>query len=469
MKPHSRASSTSKDSHVDLSEGDSNLSPLRHQWQHQHLNQATRKLLAADADAFFHQTLSSPCLNVLSGCEGTQIKDVEGRLYYDFHGNSAHQVGFGHPLVIEAIKKQLDELSFCTRRYTNRPAIALAEKLGHIAPGDLDRVLFAPGGTTAVGMALKLARVATGRFKTLSMWDAFHGASLDAISISGEAMFRSGIGPLLPGTEHVPPPDPYNCIFEPGGDCTHCDLKCAKYIAYVLEREGDVGAVIAEPIRNTAVNLPPPGYWQAVRGACDEHGTLLIFDETAVCLGRTGRMFACENYEVVPDILTIGKGLGGCVIPFAAMIARSDLNVAPDKSLGHYTHEKNPVACAAGLATIQVIEEENLVSKAAELGKQALKQLSEIKTRHALVGDVRGLGLFLGVELVRDRETKEPAVAEADRVMYACLQRGLSFKTSQGNLLPISPPLTISESELEDALSILGNAIGEVEIEHGKK
>jgi 4-aminobutyrate aminotransferase len=465
MKPISYPNRNRKQ--VDLSEGDSNLSPLRQHWHQEHLSAATRRILAADADAFFHQTLSSPCLNVLSGCRGSKIQDMEGRPYYDFHGNSAHQVGFGHPRVIEAIKTQLDVLSFCTRRYTNRPAIDLAEKLAQLSPGNLDRVLFAPGGATAVGMALKLARVATGRFKTLSMWDAFHGASLDAISISGEAMFRSGIGPLLPGTEHVPPPDPYNCIFNPVSDCARCDLRCAKYVDYVLEKEGDVCAVIAEPIRNTAVNPPPHGYWQAVREACDRHGTLLIFDETAVCLGRTGRMFACENFDVVPDILTIGKGLGGCVMPFAAMIARSDLNVAPDKSLGHYTHEKNPVACAAGLATIQVIEQENLVTKAAELGRLALDRLTAVQNHHVLMGDVRGLGLFLGVELVQDRTTKKPAVAETDQIMYACLRRGLSFKTSQGNLLSLSPPLIISEAELVEALTILDDAIGEVESENG--
>ncbi|MFH1155933.1 MAG: aspartate aminotransferase family protein [Pseudomonadota bacterium] len=448
---------------VDLSEGDSNLSPGRRRWHLEHLDTETLDLLDADARYFFHQSLSTPCLNVLTSCSGSRLEDIQGRQYLDFHGNSAHQVGFGHPEVIKAIKEQLDTLSFCTRRYTNIPAIRLAEKLAQIAPGNLDRVLFAPGGTTAVGMALKLARVATGRFKTLSMWDAFHGASLDAISISGEAMFRTGMGPLLPGCEHVPPADPYNCIFDPGGNCCTCGLKCARYVEYVLEKEGDVGAIIAEPMRNTAVNPPPPGYWQAIRTACDRHGTLLIFDETAVCLGRTGRMFACQNFDVVPDILTLGKGLGGGVIPFAAMIARSDLDVAPEKSLGHYTHEKNPVACAAGLAAIRVIETENLPARARRLGDHALARLNSIKARHPLVGDARGLGLFLGLELVRDRVTREPARAEADRVMYACLERGLSFKTAQGNLLTLSPPLTITEHDLDLALDILEESIGAVE------
>ena len=178
----------------------------------------TQRLLDEDARYFLHQSLSTPCLNALQSCQGAWIEDVEGRRYLDFHGNNVHQVGFGHPRVIAAIKQQIDTLSFCTRRYTCEPAIALARKLAELAPGDLQRVLFAPGGTSAIGMALKLARIATGRFKFISMWDSFHGASLDAISVGGEAMFRNGVGPLLPGCEHVPPPDHRHCPFHCGLD-----------------------------------------------------------------------------------------------------------------------------------------------------------------------------------------------------------------------------------------------------------
>ena len=191
-------------------------------------------------------------------------------------------------------------------------------------------------------MALKLARAATGRFKTISMWDSFHGASLDAISIGGEAIFRQGIGPLLPGAEHVPPPDPAGCPF-----CEdRCNLKCADYIEYVLEKEGDVAAVVAETVRSTPF-IPPPDYWKRVRAACDRHGALLILDEIPTCLGRTGTIFAFEQYGIVPDMVCIGKGLGGGIFPLAALIAREDFNRAmPGRALGHYTHEKNPVACA---------------------------------------------------------------------------------------------------------------------------
>jgi 4-aminobutyrate aminotransferase len=452
---------------VDLSEGDSNQSPHRQRWAESAIDPETAEWLSRDAAVFIHQTLSTPCLNVMAGCRGSVIEDLQGRRYTDFHGNSVHQVGFGHPEVIAAIKNQLDRLCFCTRRYTNRPAIELAEKLAGIAPEPLAKVLFAPGGTTAVGMAMKLARAATGRFKTVSMWDAFHGASLDVMSVSGETMFRRGVGPLLTGTQHVPPAEPYRCLWDPNGNCQACGLKCAAYIDYVLEKEGDVGAVIAEPVRNTAANPPPPGYWKAVRRACDRHGALLIFDETAVCLGRTGAMFACQKFDVVPDILTIGKGLGGGVLPFAAMIARTDLDSAPEKGLGHYTHEKNPVAAAAGLAVIEVIETEKLAQRAEQLGATALDRLRKMRDDHPLIGDARGIGLMLGIDLVKDRATKTRAEEEADRLMYECLARGLSFKTSQGSFIPLSPPLNIPRADLDRALDILDEALGVVEADTG--
>jgi 4-aminobutyrate aminotransferase len=308
-------------------------------------------------------------------------------------------------------------------------------------------------------MALKLARVATGRFKFISMWDAFHGASLDAISVGGEAIFRNGIGPLLPGCEHVPPPDNRNCPFRCGDSC---NLACADYIEYVLEKEGDVAAVIGETVRCTPF-IPPPDYWTRVRAACDKHGALLILDEIPTGLGRTGRMFACEHYGVIPDMLVLGKGLGGGVFPLAALIAREGLNVAADTALGHYTHEKNPPACAAGLATLQVIEEEKLVDRARTLGSYALERMHEMATRHPLIGDVRGLGLLMGIELLRNRSPLERATDESEQVMYGALRSGLNFKITMGNLLTLTPPLTISRAELDQAFAILDDCIGRVE------
>ena len=438
-------------------EGDVNTSPLRREFEAAHVHAATRALLDADAEHFLHQSLSTPCFDALAASEGIWLTDVEGRRIMDFHGNNVHQVGYRHPRVIAAVKAALDTLPFSPRRFTNAAAIDLAARLGALAPDPLGKVLFAPGGTLAVGMALKLARLATGRHKTLSLWDSFHGASLDAISIGGEALFRKGIGPLLPGTEHAPPCDPGACRFGCGGTC---NAKCAEYLDYVLAKEEDIGAVIIETVRSTDVQIPPREYYRIVRDACDRHGALLILDEVPICLGRTGRMFAFEHYGIVPDMVVLGKGLGGAVFPMAALLARRDLDRAGDRALGHYTHEKSSVGSAAALATLDVIEDECLLDRSRDLGARALERLREIQRRHPLVADVRGIGLLLGIELARNGH---PARLEAERVMYQCLGRGLAFKVGQGNVLTLSPPLVIAADELDWALATIDDALTAVE------
>ena len=236
---------------------------------------------------------------------------------------------------------------------------------------------------------------------------------------------------------------------------------------YVLEKEGDIGAVIAETVRSTPY-VPPRDYWKTIREACDRHGALLILDEVPHCLGRTGKMFTCEHYDIVPDMLVIGKGLGGGIFPLAALIAREDLDVAPDRALGHYTHEKNPVACAAALATIEVIEEERLLDNARDLGAYALGRMQAMKQKHAIVGDIRGLGLLMGMELVKDGKNRERATDLAEDVMYRALARGLSFKLSMGNILTLTPPLTLTGGEMDQAMDILDTCLTEVAIETGQ-
>ena len=437
------------------SEGDRNTSPEREAWQAAMLDDATRALLARDAAAFLHQSLSTPCLNALSGASGLVLVDMQGREFLDFHGNSLHQVGHGHPRVLEAIRAQLEALPFCPRRYTCEPAVALAERLAALPPGGPWRVLLAPGGALAVGMALKLARAVTSRHKTISLWESFHGASLDAISVGGEAIFRHGAGPLMPGAEHAPPPDPRDCPL-----CDDaCTMRCAGYIEYMLEKQGDVAAVIAETVRCSPA-IPPPGWWRRVREACDRHGALLILDEIPIGLGRTGAWLACEHFGIEPDIVLLGKGLGGGVLPLAAMIARAEFNdVAREGALGHYTHEKNPVLCAAALATLDVIEEERLVERSRKLGDEALARLEALAARQPAVRSARGLGLLLGVEL--GDHAGLPAAQLAIRAMHAALSRGLSFKISQGCILTLTPPLTIPEEDLWRALRIVESSIVE--------
>jgi 4-aminobutyrate aminotransferase len=450
---------------VAQSESDSNLTPERERWQARALDAGSRAALDADAAGFLHQSVSTPCLNVVAKAEGIWLEDAQGRRFMDFHGNNVHHIGYGHPRLKRAIAEQMDALPFAPRRYASAPATALAEKLAAITPGDLAKVLFTTGGSDAVEVAVKLARIATGRFKVLSFWDAFHGAGLGAGSLSGEMLFRSGpAAALMPGTTHVAPFACYRCPYghpvdaDGRPDLKRCGMACAGMVDYVLEREGDVAAVIAEPARAVPY-LPPPGFWQRVRESCDRRGVLLIFDEIPTGLGKTGRMFAAEHDGVVPDILVLGKALGGGILPIAAVVARPDLDVAGDWALGHYTHEKNPVTARAALTTIEIIEDEGLVENAARVGAVALERLADMQGRLPAIGDVRGRGLLLGIELVLDRATKQPANALAERVLYRCLDDGLSFKTTMGNVLTLTPPLTVTEAEMLQAIATIERAI----------
>lgn len=443
------------------SESDTNLTGRRAKWQSRALDAPTRALLAEDERCFLRQSVSTPCLNAIAKAEGIWIEDVAGRRYMDFHGNNVHHIGYGHPRLKRAISEQMDALPFAPRRYANSVANALAGKLATIAPGGLSKLLLTTGGSDAIEVAVKIARTMTGRHKTLSFWDSFHGAGFGAGALSGEALFRSGpAAPLVAGACHVAPFACYHCPYgypvdghgQP--DLALCKLACARMVDYVLEREGDVAAVIAEPARAVPY-LPPPGFWALVREACDRRGVLLIFDEIPTGLGKTGRMFACEHDGIAPDLLVLGKALGGGILPIAAVLVRPELDVGAEWAFGHYTHEKNPVTARAALTTIEIIEAEGLVTNASAVGALALERLQEMKHRIPAIGDVRGRGLLIGIELVADRASKAPAKDLAEAVMYAALDRGLSFKTTMGNVITLTPPLTITTDEMHRALDIL--------------
>ncbi|BBH22260.1 aspartate aminotransferase family protein [Paenibacillus baekrokdamisoli] len=440
-------------------EGDVNLSSERGQWQEANLSPATMEVLEEDSRYFLHQSMSTPCLNVITNAEGIYLEDMDGNKYMDFHGNSVHQVGYKNRDVVDAVKKQLDEMPFLPRRYTSPIVIELARKLAQLAPGDLNKVLFTPGGTSAIGLAMKLVRKATGKFKTVSTWDSFHGASLDAISVGGEGVFRNEMGPLLAGAEHMLPFNSYRSILGEGDDS---GMKGLDYLAYMLEREGDIGAVIMEPIRSTDVQIPPKAYFKRLRQLCDQFGVLLVLDEIPTAFGRTGKMFVHEHYDIVPDIVVIGKGFGGGIFPMAGIIVREGLDVAQDISLGHYTHEKSSVGSAAALATIAYIENNGLLEHAAQMGVFLKQRLTEMMHKHVIIGDVRVIGMLAAIELVTDRQTKEKAVEAAEKVMYLCMKRGLSFKVSGGNVLTLVPPLITTQEQLEQALNMIELALEEV-------
>ncbi|CAH6862863.1 Aspartate aminotransferase family protein [Vibrio chagasii] len=450
------------------SEGDVNTTPAREKWNESLNDEATQAMLKRDSDVFLHQAMSTPCLDTLEAAEGIYIQDATGKKYMDFHGNNVHQLGYGHPHIINKVTQQMASLPFSPRRFTNETAVQCAEKLTQICGGKLNRVLFAPGGTSVIGMALKLARHVTNNFKVVSLWDSFHGASLDAISVGGEACFREGMGPLMAGVERIPPAVSYRGAFPlkggSSGDSneTACDVHYADYLEYVIEKEGGIGAFIAEAVRNTDVQVPSKAYWKRIREICDKHNVMLIIDDIPNGMGRSGEWFTHQAFDIEPDILCIGKGFGGGLVPIAAMVTKDKYNTAAQVSLGHYTHEKSPIGCAAALATMEVIEQENLLQKVQADSEFVREQLLQMKEKYPVIGDVRGIGLLWGVELVTDHITKNRAFDEAEAVLYQCLNDGLSFKVSQGNVIQLSPPLIISRSELEVALSVFEKAIAKV-------
>ncbi|EPF7650703.1 aspartate aminotransferase family protein [Vibrio vulnificus] len=441
------------------SEGDVNTTPARQAWNASMDDERTQALLKRDSEVFLHQAMSTPCLDTLEAAEGIYIQDATGKKYMDFHGNNVHQLGYGHPHVIKRVQEQIAKLPFSPRRFTNETAIECAEKLTQICGGELNRVLFAPGGTSAVGMALKLARHITGNYKVVSLWDSFHGASLDAISVGGEACFRQGMGPLMAGVERIPPAVSYRGAF-PVADGS--DVHYADYLEYVIEKEGGVGAFIAEAVRNTDVQVPSKAYWKRIREICDKHNVMLIIDDIPNGMGRSGEWFTYQAYDIEPDMLCIGKGLGGGLVPIAAMVTKDKYNTAEQISMGHYTHEKSPIGCAVALATMEAIEQDGLLDKAKADSQFMREKLLEMKAKYPVIGDVRGIGMLWGIELVTDHESKARAYDEAEAVLYQCLNNGVSFKVSQGNVIQLSPPLIITREQLTEALAIFEEAIAKV-------
>lgn len=438
-----------------LTEGDVNFSTARKDW-YTTLDVDTLDALHWDEEVFLHQALSTPCLDVLQSCEGIYLTDMSGKRYMDFHGNNVHQIGYRNKYVIDKVVEQMHALPFSPRRFTNTPAIDLAKKLTALLPEGLSRVLFAPGGTSAVGMALKLARVITGKQKVACLRDSFHGASLDAIAAGDEEQFKKYMGPMN-GNHPIAQPVTYRNSAEDGSD-----LHYAEMLDDILKSDNSVGAFIAETVRNTDVQIPSKEYWKRIREICTTHKVLLILDEIPIAFGRTGKLFAFEHYGIIPDVLCLGKGLGAGVIPIAAMVCRGEYNIASEVSLGHYTHEKSPLGAAAALAMLEVIEKEKLLAKVAEDEIYVHTKLSHLKKKHSLIGDVRGIGLLWGIELVKDHQTKTKAIEEAEAVMYECLKKGLSFKVSQGNVLQLSPSLIISRAQLDEAFEILDFALDSV-------
>jgi len=442
-------------------QGDINATDLRRKYVQRNLSVQAQEIADDDAAYFIHQSLSTPVLNVLSKAEGIYIYDLEGKPYIDMHGNGVHNVGFNNETVIEAVINALRQKNtFTPRRYTNEHAVALAKKLVEITPSGLDRVLFAPGGSEAIEMAVMLAKQVTGKWKTISFWDSYHGNGFQASSIGGEELFKGGNGPMMPGALHVEFPNYYR---NPWGFASQeaVDDEIIRQMSILFEKEGDIACVIGEPVSSTPL-IPSCSFWARVKQLCEKHGALLIFDEIIEGFGRTGRLFACEHY-VTPDILVLGKSLGGGLLPFAAIVANDKYNVLQHRSIGHFTHEKNGLCSAAGLAMIDYLQEHQLVEHADEVGRFALEWLEQMKERHRLVGHINGIGLHIGIELVKDQRDKEKAIVEAEMVMYKAMERGIAFKIIEGNVITLRPSLLITIEEMKWVLEQIEACIHEVE------
>jgi adenosylmethionine-8-amino-7-oxononanoate aminotransferase len=415
---------------------------------------------------------------VMARADGVCYWDVHGKRYLDaLSGIYVVSVGHNNRRVIEAIRRQLDTLHFSPPIHgTNPVAVQLANLLAGLAPGDLSTVKFQCGGSEVTEAAIKLARQyhrltgSPGKFKVVGRYLAWHGSTLGSLSASGLKSRKTVNEPLAPGFLHVFPPTCYRCPF--GKTYPGCGITCATIINDVIDLEDPdtVAAVIVEPIGHTGgVIDPPEEYLPLLREFCDRHNILLIFDEIITGVGRTGRLFAAETFGVTPDVLCVGKGLGGGYAPLSAMICRKAIADAfwgpatanPGFVEGH-TFEGNPISCAAGLAVLREILERDLLANARAQGERLRAGFHRLADKYGVIGDVRGKGLFQGIEFVRDRATKERfADAFGVKVGRRALENGLLCRFDP-HWIAFGPPLVSTAEQIDEMVAILERSLGEV-------
>jgi 4-aminobutyrate aminotransferase / (S)-3-amino-2-methylpropionate transaminase / 5-aminovalerate transaminase len=398
---------------------------------------------------------------------GSTITDVDGNVFLDFIGGiGVGALGHAHPRFVRAIQDQVAKVAVGS--LASEPRARLVERLTARAPApELDRVQLYSTGAEAVESALRLARSHTGKHEMVSFWGGFHGKTLGALSLMGST-FKEGYGPMATGAHLVPYADCYRCPF--GLEHPSCGLACAEHARRQIKVQsaGAVAAVVVEPMQGTAGNvIPPPDFLPAVQTIARELDALLIADEMITGFGRTGRYWGVDHSGVVPDVITIGKAFGGGY-PLAGVLTTSAVASArpwsrPSGSSSSYGG--NPLAAAAGAATLAIIEDEQLVENARVVGERMLSRLRRLEQRCPFVGHVRGAGLLLGVELVKDRKTKEPLdAAVTQRIFQECLRRGL-LAMSYASSLRIQPALTIDEAAAREGVAILEEAFDAVERE----
>ncbi len=391
--------------------------------------------------------------------EGVYFWDANGCRYIDFSSQLVNlNIGHQHPKVVQAIKDQADVLCFAQPSAATEPRGRLGQMLSEVAPGNLKKSFFCLGGAEANENAIKMARWYTQRHKVLARYRSYHGATHGAIALTGDYR-RWAAEPTMPGAIHVFDPYCYRCHF--GWSPDKCHRECITHIEDIIRFEGpgNIAAFFMEGVTGTnGILVPPDDYWPAVRELCDKHGILLVSDEVMSGFGRTGAWFAVDHWHVVPDIITTAKGLTSGYVPLAAVLISEPIaDYFQDKMLYcGLTYSGHPLACAAGVATLEVYREEGLIENARRLGMVLGEQLVELKARHPAVGDVRSIGLFAAIELVKDRQTKEPLPAAP--LAKPCRERGLST-FFPANLIFVAPPLCINDTELRDGLAILDEVL----------
>jgi 4-aminobutyrate aminotransferase len=397
--------------------------------------------------------------------EGAIIEDVDGNRFLDFTaGIAVVATGHCHPRVVEAIERQSAQLIHMSGTdFYYESMVDLAEKLASIAPGGGARkVYFGNSGTEAIEAAIKLARYATGREKFIAFFGAFHGRTMGSLSLTASKYIqRKGFGALLPGVFHAPYPDPYRCGKSPG----ECAADALNYIEDTLFRTvlppSEVAGIVVEPIQGEGGYIvPPPEFLPGLNDIARRHGILLIVDEVQSGMGRTGRWWACEHVNVVPDIVAVAKGIASG-LPLSATIARAEIMQWPPGAHAS-TFGGNPVAIAASLATIDLLEG-GLIANAARVGAHILRRLRDWPARYRQVGDVRGAGLMIGVEIVRDQQSKERAPELRDRIGNLAFERGLLVLGAGPSSLRLSPPLCITEEQANFAVDVLEECLGSIE------
>ncbi|WP_099192699.1 aspartate aminotransferase family protein [Tepidibacter mesophilus] len=397
---------------------------------------------------------------------GSTIEDIDGNKYIDLLSSAgAINTGHSHPKVVQAIKNQIDNFIHYTTAYMyHKPIVELANKLIEITPGDFPKqVAFGLSGSDANDGMIKFVRAYTGRSKIISFIKAYHGSTYGSLSLSAISLnMRKKIGPLLPDIHHIPYPDCYRCPF--GQKKENCSMECIKYLNTAFKHyipAQEVAAVVMEPISGDAgLIVPPQEYVEKLYDLCKENGILFVSEEVQQGFGRTGKWFGIENFKVIPDVIVIGKAAASG-LPLSAIVAKEEIMKSLEAPAHIFTMGGNPVCCSAAISTIDVIVEENLLEHAEKLGIHAKERFNEMKKRCNIIGDVRGIGLSLGVDLVKDRVTKEKAQEAAAKICYRCWEKGLILTFFGSSVLRIQPPLVITREEIDKAIDIIEEAIQE--------